>query len=153
MNEHCETVRESLPEFAAGLLEAERAAAIEGHLGSCADCSEEVRVLTLLRQARPEPPPLLAAGIVQALAARPVRTSRPWWGLAAAAVAAVALGIGVLPTTSDRAGEVPSYVAAHGDDELWLGDDGTIAGAPALEGLSTEELQTLLDEISNGGSA
>lgn len=153
MNEYCGTLRESLPEFTAGGLEAERAAAVEEHLASCADCSEEARILTLLRRARPEPPGHLAAGIKRALGEGPARTSRPWWGLTAAAVAAVALGIGVLPSTSDRAGEVPSYVAAHGDDELWLGDDGTIAGAPALEGLSTEELQTLLDEISDGGSA
>jgi ferric-dicitrate binding protein FerR (iron transport regulator) len=152
MNEHCEAVREWLPELTAGLLEAERAATIERHLDSCAECSQELRLLTLLRQARPEPPTHLAAGIKIAVATRPTRTTRPWWGLAAAAVAAVALGIGVRPSISDGPGLVPSYVAANGDDELWLGDDGTIAGAPALEGLSTEELQALLDEISTGGS-
>ncbi len=153
MNEHCETVREQLPELSAGLLSPTRVTEVERHLASCAECRAELELLALLRRARPEPPTPMAEGIMRALSERPAPASRPWWGLAAAAVAAVALGIGVLPSRTDRTGDVPSYVAAHGDDGLWLGEDGTIAGAPALDALSEEELEALLEEISLGGSA
>jgi hypothetical protein len=33
----------------------------------------------------------------------------------------------------------------------WVSEDGLIAGAPALDGLSDEALQILLDEMGAGG--
>ena len=39
-----------------------------------------------------------------------------------------------------------------GDEGVWLSDDGLLAGAPALDGLSDEALLQLLEELV-GGSA
>ena len=79
--------------------------------------------------------------------------SRPWWGITAAAVAALALGIGI---SFDRAEQpesaIPSYAYELEDGELWLSDDGLIAGAPALDALSDEALLQFLDELDVGGA-
>jgi hypothetical protein len=50
---------------------------------------------------------------------------------------------------------VPSYGYEVGEGGLWLTDDGLLAGAPSLEGLTEEALMRLLDELSveNGGAA
>ena len=38
------------------------------------------------------------------------------------------------------------------DENLWLSDDGLIAGAPALDALSDEALLQFLDELDVGGA-
>jgi anti-sigma factor RsiW len=149
----CEAVRERIPGFVAGRLSATEAVNVEGHLAACADCAAEADLVGLLRMARPEPPERLAPRIREDTRLRPARGTRPWWGLAAAAVAAVALGIAVVADGHPGLGvDVPAFVAATEDMELWLGDDGLIAGAPALDGLSDEALIKLLEEMTSGGA-
>lgn len=145
----CERTREALPDYVAGGLDSAARRRLDAHLGSCEDCRAEAELLTLLSASRPEPPAALSARIRSALGRRTV-VHRPWWGLAAAAVAAVALGIGVTSRQPATSVEVPAYVAGDDDEGMWLSDDGLIAGAPALDGLSDGALEQLLDEMSGG---
>ena len=99
----CERAREAIPDFVAGRLPAEVRAAIEVHLGTCAECREEAELVALLTASRPAVPPGLARRIEAAVRVVPSgAVRRPWWGLAAAAVAALALGIGVASATTGR---------------------------------------------------
>lgn len=165
----CERVRERIPDLVAGRLEASEAEPVLAHLRGCADCAGERRVVELLHAARPSVPEGVGERIRAGLseenpaARRPGsrspssgRSTLPWWGLAAAAVAAVALGIGVQLQGPDRPGvppSVPAYVAEEEVGAVWLSGDGEVAGAPVLEGLSDEELLLFLEELETGGSA
>jgi hypothetical protein len=67
----------------------------------------------------------------------------------------VALGIGVISNgrpTVEVAGEVevPGMVAGVEEGSLWVADDGLVAGAPTLDGLSDQALLLLLEELSAG---
>lgn len=152
MNEtQCDRVQERLPELAAGILPAGEADALRAHLDACDDCRDTWRLVTLLREGRPAAPADLASRIEGSVRFRRRSVSRPWWGLAAAAVAALALGIGV---TADRGAtpDVPAFVAGTDEATLWLSDDGLVAGAPTLGDLSDEALMTLLEEMGSGPS-
>ncbi len=147
----CERAREAIPDYVAGALSPAARTEVGTHLKTCDDCRGEAELVAILSVSRPEAPAALAGRIQSALGRRGRMVHRPWWGLAAAAVAALALGIGV----SSRQGssvEVPAYVAGVDVDEdgLWLSDDGLIAGAPALDGLSDDALEQLLAEMSGG---
>jgi predicted anti-sigma-YlaC factor YlaD len=148
----CELVRDAIPDFVTGRLTAADSASVQSHLDGCDECRAEAELVGLLFAARPTVPAGLIESLeTQARIRRPAAT-RPWWGLAAAAVAAVALGIGV-SSRSDLAVEaVPSYVAEMQGLSPWVSDDGLIAGAPALDDLSDEALMTLLEELGAGGS-
>jgi len=156
-DQQCEMARERIPDFVAGRLSEDEAARVTAHLPSCGECAAEAELVALLYQARSAPPEGLASRIQGAARISGFRGgagARPWWGLAAAAVAALALGIGVVTDRSTGLGlEIPAYVATAEDVGLWASDDGLIAGAPALEDLSEEALLTLLEEMSTGGAA
>lgn len=148
----CDRVRESIPDFVGGSLDAEERGAVAAHLELCAECREEAALVELLLASKESAPPELADRIHAAVRRRPIVSStRPWWGLAAAAIAAVALGIGVNARRGTETLEVPGYVAVGEAGDVWLSDDGLIAGAPALDGLSEEALASLLEEMSAGG--
>ena len=159
MNEaRCEMVRERLPDFIGGRLAPADAALVEAHLGGCPECGDEAALLRLLFAARPAAPAELERRIEGSTRRARRGAYHPWWGLAAASVAAVALGIGVMSrdTPAVEEVEVPGIVAEVEETSLWVADDGLVAGAPALEGLSDEALLLLLDEMgteSTGGAA
>ena len=148
----CEIVRERLPDFVGGRLAPSDAVEVQAHLGECTECRDEAALVGLLYAARPAAPATLARRIEGAARAPRGRAYHPWWGVAAASVAAVALGIGVMsregPAPEDA--EVPGIVAGVGEASLWVADDGLVAGAPALEGLSDEALLQLLEEMDTG---
>ena len=153
-DQHCEMARNRIPDLVAGRLSVDEADEVSAHLPLCGECTAEAELVALLYEGRPAPPEHMVARIEGALRSPGGGGVRPWWGLAAAAVAAVALGIGVI--TDGNAGlgmDIPAYVAATDDLGMWLGDDGLIAGAPALEDLSEEALLTLLEEMTSGGAA
>lgn len=151
----CERAREAIPDLVAERLEAEARIEAEAHLGTCADCREEAELVALLVASRPEVPAGLSRRIDEAVRVRGGAVRRPWWGLAAAAVAVLALGIGVASRQGGPTSELPAYVADTGSESenLWLSDDGLIAGAPALDALSDDALVQLLDEMSSEGQA
>lgn len=155
-DERCAEVRLALPEWVRAGGDGHSTAELARHVAECAGCSAEAELLRLLVVGRPVVPEGLTERIRASVAA-PARGApagrRPWWGLAAAAVAAVALGVGTL---SDREGvpaEVPAYVTELAGNDPWLSGDGEIAGAPALDDLSDAALEALLEELASGGAA
>ena len=70
------------------------------------------------------------------------------WGMAV-----LALGIGVLGNREVPPAAVPVYAADAGQSELWLSDDGLVAGAPTFDALTDEALEQLLEELGSGGAA
>jgi predicted anti-sigma-YlaC factor YlaD len=152
----CERVRELLPEIAAGRAEGSDTSAAARHVDACSECRAELELARLLFATRAAVPPGLADSVTRAIRAdrRPVaRGSRPWWGLSAAAVAALALGIGI---NSQREGTgltpVPEFATELDEGVMWSSDDGLLAGAPSVEGLSDEALKELLAELDGGAS-
>ena len=102
---------------------------------------------------RPVPPAGLSGRIQDAVRYDKRSVRRPWCGLTAAAVAALALGIGFAgddPSFTDPI--VPEYAYEMEEQGLWLADDGLVAGAPSLEELTDEALAQLLEELSVGSA-
>lgn len=160
----CEDVRDLLPEYASGALDGEGAGRVEEHLKACDGCSEELRLVRMVLDEKPEAPPGLrdaimariseesmaqAEGGAQVLPLRPTRRRwAPAWGLSAAALVVVSLGIGVVWSQFGGNGEVPLEVSLQEPlPEAWLWDDGIVAGGLNVDGLSDEELEALLEEL------
>jgi predicted anti-sigma-YlaC factor YlaD len=150
----CETARELIPDLVGDRLGAAEASRVAAHLETCADCRAEAELARLLYVARPQVPVGLAGRLAAAVRADRPRGRRPWWGLAAAAVAVLALGIGVASrSTTDTDTVVPGFVAqGTATTGAWVNDNGMVAGAPALDGLSDEALQALLNELESNGT-
>ena len=163
----CESVRDHLPEWVGGALDGEELARVDEHLSSCPQCRGEAEVVRALVEIRPEPPVGLEARIQARLReelsgdregferdARTIplfgrRRWAPTWALSAAALVVLSLGIGVI--WDGQAPEVtldPMEVAVQEPlPEAWLWDDGMVAGAPVFDGLSDEQLETLIQEL------
>lgn len=151
----CATAREMIPDVAGGRLDAADTRAVERHASSCGDCRAELALARLLYASRASAPEGLRDQLVRANRRERRSIRRPWWGISAAAVAALALGIGI---TSRPAQEEPRTDVADAalETELWLGEDGFLAGAPVLEALSDEALTDLLEDLTpqtTGGQA
>jgi predicted anti-sigma-YlaC factor YlaD len=150
----CETARELIPDLVAGRLGAAEAARVAAHLEACTECRGDAEVVRLVHVGRPRVPAGLAGQIRAAVRADRQRGRRPSWGLAAAAVAVLALGIGVASRSAKETDTaVPGFVAqGTSATGAWVSDNGTIAGAPAFDGLSDDALQALLDELESSGT-
>lgn len=153
----CGAVRESIPDVIAGRADDVEAARVESHVAGCSECAEEMALARVLFVSRSRIP-VDVSGTVVARLRKDVRApTRPWWGISAAAVAALALGIGITSGPGPDAGLDAGLelVVEAEDDEFWLSDDGILAGAPVFEALSDEALAELLDELSTlqGGQA
>lgn len=156
----CATVRERIPDMVRDRLDPEGLAAARSHVATCAECRADLELVHALYVSRTSAPAGLAGRVVRAVRRDRSGIQRPWWGLSAAAVAALALGIGIASEPSITAVPelAPSFAAEaeEGDSELWLSEDGLLAGAPALDVLSDEALLELLEELavaSGGGAA
>jgi predicted anti-sigma-YlaC factor YlaD len=149
MNEtRCRAVRELLPELAAEALSRADAEAVEAHLTTCEACRSEMEIVRLLRLSRPSVPADLAPRIRGTVRFRRKVAAHPWWGVAAAAVAALAIGIGVVAQRAEMTQtSVPAYVAEPAQSDVWLANDGLVAGGPVLNGLSDQALEELLKEM------
>ena len=123
-------------------------------MARCADCRAELDLVRLLYASRAEVPEGLLERLTrETMAGRPARA---WWGISAAAIAALALGIGIGSHDPAPAAEVPGFAREAEAGEIWLSDDGLVAGAPALDDLSDDALLQLLDDLTNssaGGTA
>lgn len=151
----CGTVRELIPDFVASRLAVDEVERVERHVQACAECLAELELAQVLLASRASVPEGLLERITRAAVTQGRAPARTWWGVSAAAIAALALGIGI---TSDPAQEAPveGFAQEAEEGEIWLSDDGLLAGAPALDELSDEALLQLLDELtvgSTGGSA
>ena len=144
----CGEVREWIPEYARAP-HTRPGAAFELHLGMCADCRAELELARLLYRTRPRPP----AGLLDRIRARTRegadRHRHPAWGLTAAAVAALALGIGLAQMNRVEI-VAPAYAQELSEDSPWAPEDGLVAGAPVLDDLSDADLAMLLDDLDSG---
>jgi predicted anti-sigma-YlaC factor YlaD len=150
----CETARELIPDLVGGRLDAAEAARVAAHVEACADCRADAELARLLYVARPQVPAGLAGRVRASMRGDRQRGRRPWWGMAAAAVAVLALGIGVASrSANDSDTVVPGFVAqGTSPTGAWVTDNGMVAGAPALDGLSDDALQALLEELESSGT-
>jgi anti-sigma factor RsiW len=150
----CGAIREAIPDYVANRLDADALGAVESHLETCTECASELELVQALYAGRPRVPAGLSARVRAAVAGDRAAMQRPWWGLTAAAVVAVALGIGIVsePTGPGGGADVPGYAYEVEEGTVWASDDGLVAGAPSLDLLSDEALQQLLDELTVGGS-
>lgn len=141
----CGVIREAIPEVVCGTASADLRATVARHAEGCPDCADEWALVRLLHASRPEPRAELAGRIRRSLSFDRQAVQRPWWALTAAAVAALALGIGV---SSSPGVEVVAPAFAMELDESWA-TEGLVAGGPVFDDLSDAALERLLDELSD----
>jgi hypothetical protein len=152
----CGTVRELIPDFVGNRLGREDLEIVDAHFVECRACRSELELAQAVLASRPPVPAGLAERVTRAVLADRRAVSRPWWGLTAAAVAALALGIGMSSEGSQLPLEAPGYAYEANEGDVWLSEDGMVAGAPMFEGLSDDALVALLDYLSveqSGGAA
>ena len=149
----CGRVRELIPDFVSSRLGHEELELVEQHVGQCAECRAELELAQVILAGRPEAPEGLFERITLAVEADRRTPARTWWGVSAAAIAVLALGIGI---TSERTTDPPIYVPGFASEveegDIWLSGDGLMAGAPLFDGLSDDALIQLLEELSVGAS-
>lgn len=146
----CAQARELLP--VRDLSDA-RTVALEAHVDECPDCSAEAEFLVWMRGLRPEPPAKILSGVLERAGAEvgPARREPArdrWgllpWGLSAAALAVLSVGLGIL---WDRPTESLWTLALEPEPSVWYGDDWLVAGGPVPEALSDELLTAILEEM------
>lgn len=154
MNDHmCGTVRELIPDFVGSRLSSPDFEVVERHVLDCAECSAELELAQVILAGRPSAPPELLERLLRSVSSSRQRPARTWWGVSAAAIAALALGIGMSSDPSREAPvDVPGYAYEVEEGDIWLSDDGLMAGAPLFDGLSDDALLQLLDELSVGSA-
>lgn len=160
-NDECASVLPLLPEWIRGEAGDDEGRRVEAHVAGCADCAAEAELLRALRASRPEPPAELAARIKGGLRAAEARPGAspgwiPWeWSAlvprlaAVAAVLVLAASVLLLPGEDggDGAGDLGIELALDQVPEVWLSEDGMVAGAPLLSDLTEEEMESLLEEM------
>lgn len=154
MNEHveCGWIRDAIPDHARGHAPAaDDAERFRRHVATCVDCRAELDLVRLLYESRVASPEM-PAGMLERITREATRRepARTWWGISAAAIAALALGIGMVSNDAPASSpELPAFVREAEEGEFWVSDDGLVAGAPALDDLTDEALLQLLDDLTN----
>jgi len=160
----CEVVRDRLPDYVAGILDEVGAAAVVDHVSSCSECRVEEGLVRALFESRPMAPEGLEARIqarvreemgsapqagAKVLPMRKRRSWAPTWAMSAAALVVLSLGIGVVWQGQTPEVDMDPLEVAVDEPvpESWLWDDGIVAGAPLYDGLSDEDLETLIREL------
>lgn len=144
----CGTTRARLPDLARHGPADGTLAAAAAHVVTCSDCAAELALVRLLHGSRPEPRPELPLRIERTLRFEREAVRRPWWGLTAAALAALALGIGF---SSGPGGETvaPAFALETGEGWIWETADGLVAGGVVLDELSDDALEHLLEDLAD----
>jgi hypothetical protein len=155
-------IRDLLPDWVAGRLGPDQADTIGRAIGHDDELRAEAELLRAISEGRESVPPDLQNGIMAAVARDRRGTSRrgtvsirwavPTWAVGVAALLALALGTMTILDPSRSGGsssENADALAAVLDDGYspWVADDGTVAGAPLLDGLSEEDLASLLEDL------
>lgn len=150
-DEMCGTVRELIPDFVGGRLAGSAFEMVERHVADCDECAGELGLVRMILAGRPAVPPGLLERLLSTVGSAQTRPTRTWWSVSAAAVAALALGIGLSSGPSvEVPAEVPGYAYEVEEGDIWVSDDGLLAGAPLFDDLSDDALLELLDELSGG---
>jgi anti-sigma factor RsiW len=149
----CATVRELIPDLVGGRVSEKDRGEVGRHVDGCSECAAELELARMLFVSRPEVPPGLQERLLSSLSRTRPLPSRAGWRVTAAAIAALAIGIGI---SSDPASQVPSEVPGYAyeveEGEIWVSDDGLLAGAPLFDDLSDDALLQLLDELAVGAA-
>lgn len=151
----CDTVRDLIPVYVRNELLSHEAAAAASHLGGCASCAEEAKLVGLVYATQASVPAGLEARVL--LAVRQPARRRLWQPgrlAAAATVAAALLGgslvierVGIL---TDRAPARGTLDASAATVLSWAAaEDPLLHGSSALQQLSVEELELLLAELES----
>lgn len=149
MKDSCERIRDDLPLQMQGVLDGERAAAVEWHLRTCVECRAERELLGLLQ--RPiEAPAGLRSRLERTLATpQPQRAPGVRPGVLAAALAVVALGGTLLIGRPDDT-DVTAPVDVEAAELGWAARiDPVLHGGPGLDALTDDELELLLEEVQS----
>lgn len=156
----CTSVRDDLAPYLQGDLPADSNVRVSEHLTGCAECRGEAAFLETLRSSRPELPVDLAQTVLARLSADatagrservPGRTFRRraptplLWGLPAAAIFVLALGVTWLWNGGGADSNLYS-LAFEAPSSSWGHEEWYVAGAPHLDGLSDEMLRVLMEE-------
>lgn len=144
----CGAVREMLPDVVAPDGADEARGLVERHTAECEACAAELALVRALRRTRPEPTPALANRLERLVRYERQVVHRPWWGLTAAAVAALALGIG-FSAGADNEVAAPAFALEVEEGWPWTSADGLVAGGPVFDELSDEALARLLDDLAD----
>ncbi len=169
--ETLDRVRDLLPDFVAGRIDARDRAMVEEALAKDEELRSEADLVRAVADTQPPVPGELAASLKAALANRaggsggggvpetPGSTPPPsrrhlgrgtLWSLSAAATFVIALGTAFLWQRREPAvmeGANGFSVLLEQLPSVLPGDDGLLAGDPTLDGLSDEALRTLLQEL------
>ncbi len=149
--ENCAIVRELIPEFVISRLGEDDLDLVECHISGCASCRGELELVQMIFASRPEVPATLTEVVTPAIIDGLKLPSHTWQVLSAAAIAALALGIGIaLDPPTNVAIDVPGFAYGIEEGDVWLTDDALVAGAPSFADLSDEALAELSDELSAG---
>lgn len=142
----CGTARAQIPELVHGAIPASGSEALRAHVHACGGCRDELELVRLLHATRPDPRPELEGRLLRSVRFERRAVHRPWWGITAAAVGALALGIGL---SSDPQLDVaaPAFALEVSEDWPWTVEDGLVAGAPVLDDLSEDALARLLEDL------
>lgn len=157
-------IRDALADWVGGRLDGDQVHVVGRAVAEDEDLRREADLIRSIALGRASAPASLETDIIAAVTrdlapveGGPAPSSRsgrwrvPTWAVGAAAVLVAALGIVDL---MERAGsgvsvDEPDALAAalEGGYTPWVADDGTVAGSPILDGLSEEELESLLEEM------
>jgi hypothetical protein len=157
-------IRDALADWVGGRLVGQQADVVDRAVAEDEDLRREADLLRVIAARRESVPASLEADIIAAVArdraatsvrpaasARAIRWRVPAWAVGAAALLAAALGTLTLMERTDSVVSVEDSDALvavlEGGYSPWVTDDGTVAGAPILDGLSEEELESLLEEM------
>lgn len=122
-------------------------AQVEAHLAACRECRAELELARALFRSRPAVPEGLADRIVMRLRQEREGARHPAWALTAAAIAALALGIGLHGDVPDP--DAPPFAQEPAETWTWDPEDGVVAGAPMLDDLTDQDLTVLLASLGS----
>jgi anti-sigma factor RsiW len=146
----CGSIREMIPDFIGSRLGDEELDEVERHITECGECRAELELAQMIFASRASVPESLLERVRRSAVAAPRAPSRAWWGVSAAAVAALALGIGISSEQTETTLDVPGFASEVEEGVVWSSDDGLMAGAPLFDALSDESLLQLLDDLAAG---
>jgi hypothetical protein len=147
--EACGRIRDLLPLALRGPLPPAERGEVEAHIARCEECRSEERFLGRVFEARPRAPGSLAPSVMDAMdqtVGGRMRRGSLTWGFRAAAVAVLALGVGVVWQRMETRDPIWS-LALDAPAESWGQEDWLVAGSALLDGVSEETLLALLEEM------
>jgi len=146
MSERCETV-DRLPEFVADRLSGPEAGQVRAHLEQCADCRDEIAVIRALRADQVAYPAGLEERVRSAVRAGPAQRWRMGRVAIAAGLVFTLATAGVV--ARQGAGPSPEDPEALAPPPWPSADEPLMRGGPALNQLSLDELESLLEELES----